>query len=118
MADDNNIYILVFNSIMRCLHFKYINSSVSLSMFRQFKRVLDQKLILIFRSENKETTESETNTIDRTIANLTFNKMEINVRDFPVAIPDNFVIKSDRTTEPELKPLTDPLFHTIICCTK
>ncbi|XWS74589.1 hypothetical protein CRYUN_Cryun01aG0011400 [Craigia yunnanensis] len=40
-------------------------------------------------SRKKETTESETNTIDRTIANLTFNKMEINARDFPVATPDN-----------------------------
>ncbi|XP_022744947.1 protein LNK3-like isoform X2 [Durio zibethinus] len=37
------------------------------------------------RSAKKGTTESETNTIDRTIANLTFNKMEINVRDFPAA---------------------------------
>ncbi|KAA3483867.1 Exportin-1 [Gossypium australe] len=36
------------------------------------------------RSRKKETTESETNTIDRTIANLTFDKMDMNVRDFPV----------------------------------
>ncbi|KAK9024012.1 hypothetical protein V6N11_004194 [Hibiscus sabdariffa] len=36
------------------------------------------------RFGKKETTESETNTIDRTIANLTFGKMDINVRDFPV----------------------------------
>ncbi|GMI83304.1 hypothetical protein HRI_001999600 [Hibiscus trionum] len=36
------------------------------------------------RSGKKETTESETNTIDRTIANLTFDKMDINVLDFPV----------------------------------
>ncbi|KAG4148422.1 hypothetical protein ERO13_D05G284500v2 [Gossypium hirsutum] len=36
------------------------------------------------RSGKKETTESETNTIDRTIANLTFDKMDMNVRDFPV----------------------------------
>ncbi|GMI90432.1 NIGHT LIGHT-INDUCIBLE AND CLOCK-REGULATED GENE 3 [Hibiscus trionum] len=36
------------------------------------------------RSGKKETTESETNTIDRTIANLTFGKIDINVRDFPV----------------------------------
>ncbi|XVF00175.1 hypothetical protein REPUB_Repub03eG0262600 [Reevesia pubescens] len=41
------------------------------------------------RSGKKETTESETNTIDRTIANLTFNKMEYNIRDFPVATPDD-----------------------------
>ncbi|XVF41070.1 hypothetical protein PTKIN_Ptkin01aG0250700 [Pterospermum kingtungense] len=37
------------------------------------------------RSAKKETTESKTNTIDRTVANLTFNKMETNVRDFPAA---------------------------------
>ncbi|XP_021299944.1 protein LNK3-like isoform X1 [Herrania umbratica] len=39
------------------------------------------------RSGRKETTESETNTIDRAIANLTFNMMETNVRDFPIATP-------------------------------
>ncbi|XVE63013.1 hypothetical protein DITRI_Ditri06bG0165700 [Diplodiscus trichospermus] len=37
------------------------------------------------RSAKKETTESQTNTIDRAVANLTFNRMEINIRDFPVA---------------------------------
>ncbi|XVE52329.1 hypothetical protein DITRI_Ditri02bG0114200 [Diplodiscus trichospermus] len=37
------------------------------------------------RSARKETTESQTNTIDRTVASLTFNKMEINVLDFPAA---------------------------------
>ncbi|KAE8721572.1 hypothetical protein F3Y22_tig00015498pilonHSYRG00067 [Hibiscus syriacus] len=36
------------------------------------------------RSGKKEKTESETNTIDRTIANLTFDKMDINVWDFPL----------------------------------
>ncbi|KAL4279263.1 hypothetical protein GQ457_03G028520 [Hibiscus cannabinus] len=36
------------------------------------------------RSRKKETTESQTNTIDRTIANLTFDKMDTNIRDFPV----------------------------------
>ncbi|KAE8666323.1 putative orf protein [Hibiscus syriacus] len=36
------------------------------------------------RSGKKETTEPETNTIDRMIANLAFNKIDINVRDFPV----------------------------------
>ncbi|OMP08252.1 hypothetical protein COLO4_06637 [Corchorus olitorius] len=36
------------------------------------------------RSGRKEITESETNTVDRAIANLTFNKMETNVQDFPV----------------------------------
>ncbi|XVF24511.1 hypothetical protein REPUB_Repub13aG0134300 [Reevesia pubescens] len=41
------------------------------------------------RSGKKEATESETNIIDRTIANFTFNKMDINVRDFLVATPDN-----------------------------
>ncbi|KAB2094340.1 hypothetical protein ES319_A02G150700v1 [Gossypium barbadense] len=35
-------------------------------------------------SGKKETTESETNTIDGAIANLTFDKMDMNVRDFPV----------------------------------
>ncbi|XP_007010825.2 PREDICTED: protein LNK3 isoform X2 [Theobroma cacao] len=39
------------------------------------------------RSGRKETTESETNSIDRAIANLTFNNMETNVRDFPIATP-------------------------------
>lgn len=33
------------------------------------------------RSEDKEPMESETNSVDRTIANLMFNKMDINVRD-------------------------------------
>ncbi|XWS08245.1 hypothetical protein CRYUN_Cryun41cG0063300 [Craigia yunnanensis] len=62
------------------------------------------------RSENKETTESETNTIDRTIANLTFNKMKTNVRDFPVAIPDNSK-QSDGTTEPELESLHSQIHY-------
>ncbi|XP_065867428.1 protein LNK3-like [Euphorbia lathyris] len=37
------------------------------------------------RLEGKKTRESETNTIDRTIANLLFNKMDTNVNDYPVS---------------------------------
>ncbi|XP_039024567.1 protein LNK3-like isoform X1 [Hibiscus syriacus] len=42
------------------------------------------------RSGKNEKTESETNTIDRTIASLTFDKMDINIRDFPVCQPQQF----------------------------
>ena len=41
------------------------------------------------RFGRKEITELETNTIDRAIANLTFNKMESNVQDFPITTPAN-----------------------------
>ncbi|KAJ9190534.1 hypothetical protein P3X46_001722 [Hevea brasiliensis] len=37
------------------------------------------------RPGGKKTMELETNTIDRAIANLMFNKMDLNVRDFPVS---------------------------------
>ncbi|KAK5843262.1 hypothetical protein PVK06_005714 [Gossypium arboreum] len=46
--------------------------------------VLSLFATIINESGKKETTESETNTIDGAIANLTFDKMDMNVRDFPV----------------------------------
>jgi len=38
---------------------------------------------LIDRSEDKKPMESETNSVDRAVANLMFNKMEINILDIP-----------------------------------
>lgn len=46
---------------------------------------LDQKVNFIFRSESKKATESETNIIDRAIANLMFNKMDLNERHISMA---------------------------------
>lgn len=36
------------------------------------------------RSEDKKPMESETNSLDRAVANLMFNKMDINVQDHPL----------------------------------
>lgn len=38
------------------------------------------------RHEDKKPMESETNSVDRAIANLMFNKMDINVQDLPMDI--------------------------------
>ncbi|KAJ7982385.1 protein LNK3-like isoform X1 [Quillaja saponaria] len=41
------------------------------------------------RSGKRKAMELETNTIDRAIANLMFNKMEFNIQDLPLAMPAN-----------------------------
>ncbi|XP_061366736.1 protein LNK3-like isoform X3 [Gastrolobium bilobum] len=42
------------------------------------------------RSEDKKPMESETNIVDRAVANLMFNKMEINMLDLPLTTLLNF----------------------------
>ncbi|XP_061366704.1 protein LNK3-like isoform X2 [Gastrolobium bilobum] len=42
------------------------------------------------RSEDNKPMESETNSVDRAVANLMFNKMESNILDLPLTTPVNF----------------------------
>ncbi|CAK7336470.1 unnamed protein product [Dovyalis caffra] len=53
------------------------------------------------RSGGKTTIEMETNTIDRTIANLMFSKMDLNMQNFPVSA----TVSSDEGIAGETKPL-------------
>lgn len=39
---------------------------------------------LMYRSEDNKPMESESNSVDRAVANLMFNKMEINILDLPL----------------------------------
>lgn len=39
---------------------------------------------LMYRSEDNKPMESESNSVDRAVANLMFNKMEINIIDLPL----------------------------------
>ena len=57
----------------------------------------------MFRSEDRKPMESETNSVDRVIANLMFNKMEINVQDLSLTIPINAELEMTESKGPRGK---------------
>ncbi|KAF7836222.1 protein LNK3-like isoform X1 [Senna tora] len=55
------------------------------------------------RSEDNKPMESETNSVDRAIANLMFNKMDVNVQDLPLTTSANSKKEGTRTKSPQGK---------------
>lgn len=79
---------------------------IYLFLYRQSCYPPDQTInIIIYRSGSKKVKESETNTIDRAIANLMFNKLDFNVQDLPLAALSSSENKITRSMElPDCKP--------------
>lgn len=79
-----------------------------MSWLYQQTRPLDQNINFIFRSETKKATESETNVIDRAVANLIFNKSDFNKRDLSMAAPSNSKEEVGGATESSDNQLCQP----------
>jgi hypothetical protein len=62
---------------------------VSLSWLHLRLTSLDQNINFIFRSESKKAMESETNVVDRAVANLMFNEIDFSGREFSSAASVN-----------------------------
>ncbi|KAF3434266.1 hypothetical protein FNV43_RR25369 [Rhamnella rubrinervis] len=68
------------------------------------------------RSGTKMVTESETNTIDRAMANLMFNRLDFNVQDLPLAASSNVKHKMIGSTEPpDCKLYESQVHHSDSC---
>ncbi|EEF32389.1 hypothetical protein RCOM_1264330 [Ricinus communis] len=67
------------------------------------------------RPREKKTMELETNTIDRAIANLMFNKMDINVHDYSVQRSTTSNQEILKTTRPRNYSVNEPQIHGLPC---
>jgi hypothetical protein len=64
---------------------------------------LDKNINFVFRSESKKAMESETNVVDRAVANLMFNEIDFSGREFSNAASINSSEEVSGDTRPPVK---------------